>query len=240
MAITLSVMGMIRRLLGVTGEDIERLRQRRLAEQADGVTAFLAPGETLVGTAQARLVATPVPPDRLIPRLPPIAPTPAERDGESRLARAAGWAYLAMNPFQTAGEVLADSLSDALWYVPDKITDYMAVDRRADWSTMAARLVLLTLAIRQLDAYSGDFVMAATDHRVLVLGYAYGDRAPLYPLVQYSPGEIASVLTVPTARSAKGKEEPHVALTFRDGSSVTAAPDAISGTRFAELLRAVG
>ncbi|MFF4506593.1 hypothetical protein [Streptomyces sp. NPDC001401] len=41
---------------------------------------------------------------------------------------------------------------------------------------------------------------------------------------------------VPTERSAKGRAEPHVALVFHDGSSVTAAPDAIAATRFAELL----
>ncbi|MCD9874744.1 hypothetical protein [Streptomyces guryensis] len=229
-------MGMIRRLLGVTTDDIERLRGRRLAEHAALVSAFLAPGETLVGTAQAHLVAAPTPPDRLVPQLPPPALAPTEQDRTSGLARAAGWAYVAAHPFQAAGEVLTDSLSDALWYVPDKVIDHLAVDRRADWSTTAARLVLLTHAVRQLDGYSSGFVVAATDRRLLVLGAAYNGRDPLYPLLQYAPGEIASVRIVPTERSAKGREEPHVALVFHDGSSVTAAPDAIAGTRFAELL----
>ncbi|WP_030939715.1 hypothetical protein [Streptomyces sp. NRRL S-646] len=90
--------------------------------------------------------------------------------------------------------------------------------------------------MRQLDRYSGDFVVAAKDRRVLVFGRAYKSREPLYPLLQYAPGEIASVRIVPTEKSAKGRVEPHVALVFHDGLSVTAAPDAIAGTRFAELL----
>ncbi|GAA2511543.1 hypothetical protein [Streptomyces longisporus] len=229
-------MGMIRRLLGLTTDDIEQLREQRLAEHAARVSAFLAPGETLVGTAQAHLIGAPTPPDRLIPRLPPPASAPVEQARESGLARAAGWAYVAAHPFQAAGEVLGDALSDALWYVPDKVIGHLAVDRRADWSTTAARLVLLTLAVEQLDGYSGNFVVAATDRRLLVLGHAYKGRDPLYPLLQYAPGEIASVQIVPTAKSAKGMAEPHVDLVFHDGSSVTAAPDAIAGTRFAELL----
>ncbi|GHE08986.1 hypothetical protein [Streptomyces alanosinicus] len=229
-------MGMIRRLLGVTTDDIERLRGQRLAEHAAGVSAFLAPGETLLGTAQAHLIGAPTPPDRLIPRLPPPVSAPAEQAGESGFARAAGWAYVAAHPFQTAGEILTDAVADALWYIPDKITDHLSVDRRADWSTTAARLVLLTLAVQQLDDYSSDFVVGATDRRVLLLGRAYKSREPLYPLLQYAPGEIASVRIVPTAKSAKGMAEPHVDLVFHDGSSVTAAPDAIAGTRFAELL----
>ncbi|MGW1751523.1 hypothetical protein ACWCRD_39160 [Streptomyces sp. NPDC002092] len=229
-------MGMIRRLLGVTTDDIERLRGQRLAEHAARVSAFLVPGETLVGTAQADLVAVPTPTDRLIPRLPPPAVAPAEQAGTSGLARAAGWAYLAAHPFQAAGEVLTDALSDALWYVPGKVIDHLAVERRVDWSTTAARLILLTHAVQQLEGYSSGFVVAATDRRHLLFGHAHNRRDPLYPLLQYAPGEIVSVRVVPTERSAKGKAEPHVALVFRDGSSVTAAPDAIAGARFAELL----
>lgn len=120
------------------------------------------PGLGLVGTAQAHLVGAPTPPDRLIPRLPPPASAPDEQSGAWGLARAAGWAYVAAHPFQAAGEVLTDAVADALWYVPDKVIDHLAVDRRADWSTTAARLILLTLAVRQLEGYSGDFVVAAT------------------------------------------------------------------------------
>ncbi|MFF4359597.1 hypothetical protein [Streptomyces sp. NPDC001604] len=229
-------MGIIRRLLGVTTDDIERLRAQRLAEHAARVSAFLAPGETLIGTAQANLVAAPTPPDRLIPRLPPPGVAPAEQAGASGLGRVAGWAYVAAHPFEAAGEVLTDALSDALWYVPGKVIDHLAVERRIDWSTTAARLILLTHAVQQLDGYSSGFVVAATDRRFLLLGHAYNSRDPLYPLLQYAPGEIVSVRIVPTAKSAKGKAEPHVALVFHDGSSVTAAPDAIAGTRFAELL----
>ena len=146
-------MGIIRRLLGVTPEGIEQLRGQRLAEHAAGVSAFLAPGESLVGTAQAHLIGAPTPPDRLIPRLPPPASAPAEQAGASGLARAAGWAYVAAHPFQAAGEVLTDAVADALWYVPGKVIDHLAVDRRNDWSTTAARLILLILAVEQLDGY---------------------------------------------------------------------------------------
>ncbi|WP_153530902.1 hypothetical protein [Actinomadura macrotermitis] len=207
----------------MTAEDIARHRTKQQTEDAQRAAAFLRPGERLFGTARAHVSGAPTPPHGLVPVLYP-APGTNRPD-------LFGEALYFTEPLQVVSDVFWDGVFGVMArLVPGR-------EPPLDWRSAAGRLVLLTTAVSWLEDYSTEFVAAVTDHRVMIFGRPFG-RAPLYPLTEYPRHDFAGVRREPLPPHRVGREEPRVAVVFRDGSWLMLKPDALAGTRLAELLGA--